>query len=185
MLAVIQMERLQKRTSLKSTAAVLEAAWITGLNVYRKEFFENCGRFRDEARGKYQRACLFNEESLRLQAAMRVRENAVRKGAPNLVAREFCQWVNNELLSPSDLPPNLPCSIGVRTATRWLRRLGFFPLATKKEHTLMAMSVMTLLPTGRNSLKRWRPSVKRTCLLHLQVTSEQLHLHPMLNSWSS
>ena len=112
MLAVIQMERLQKRTSLKSTAAVLEAAWITGFNektihVYRKEFFENCGRFRDEARGKYQRACLFNEESLRLQAAMWVRENAVRKGAPNLVAREFCQWVNNELLSSSDLPPNL------------------------------------------------------------------------------
>ena len=49
----------------------------------------------------------------------------------------------------------------------------------------MATSAMTLLPTGRSSLKRWRPSVKRTCLLHLQVTSEQLCLHPMLNSWNT
>ena len=137
MLAVMLMETLQKRTALKSTAAALEAAWITGFNEktirgYRKEFFENGGRFKDEARGKYQRACLFNEESLRLQAAMWVRENAVRKGAPNLVAREFCQWVNNELLPSSDLPPNLPRSIGVRTATRWLRRLGFRPTSHKK-----------------------------------------------------
>ena len=85
-------------------------------------------------RGKYQRACLFNEESLRLQAAMWVRENAVRKGAPNLVAWEFCQWVNNELLPSSDLPLNLSCSIGVRTATRWLRRLGlrFHPTSHEK-----------------------------------------------------
>ena len=63
---------------------------------------------------------------------MWVRENAMRKGAPNLVAPEFCQWVNNELLPSSDLPPNLPRSIGVRTATRWLRRLRFHPTSHKK-----------------------------------------------------
>ena len=81
---------------------------------------------------KYKRFCLFNDETLRLQAAMWVRENAVKKGAPNLVAREFCQWVNNELLPSSDLPPNLPRDITVRTATRWLHRLGFRPTSHKK-----------------------------------------------------
>lgn len=130
MLAVMLMETVQKRFHVKSTAAALEAAWITGFNEktvrkYRKEFFENRGRFKDEARGKYKRFCLFNDESLRLQASMWIRENAVKKGAPNLVARSFCQWVNNELLPSSDLPPNLPRSITVRTANRWLHRLGF------------------------------------------------------------
>ena len=63
---------------------------------------------------------------------MWIREHAVRKGAPNLVAREFCQWVNNELLPSSNLPPNLPRTITVRTATRWLHRLGFRPMSHKK-----------------------------------------------------
>ena len=69
------METLQKRTNIKSIAAALEAAWITGFNEktirgYRKEFFENHGTFRDELRGKCKRFCLFNEETLCLQAAM-------------------------------------------------------------------------------------------------------------------
>ena len=118
------METLQKRFNIKSTAAALETAWITGFNEktirgYRKDFFENCGSFKEEARGKYKRFCLFNEETLRLrlQAA--------------LVAREFCQWINNELLPSSNLPPNLPRTITVRTATRWLHRLGFRPTSHK------------------------------------------------------
>ena len=136
MLAVMLMETVQKRLNVKSTAAALEAAWITGFNEktvrkYRKEFFENRGKFKDEARGKYKRFCLFNDESLRLQASMWVREHAVKKGAPNMVARSFCQWVN-ELLPSSDLPPNLPRSIAVITATRWLCRLGFCPTSHKK-----------------------------------------------------
>ena len=137
MLAVMLMETVQKRFNVKSTAAALEAAWITGFNEktvrkYRKEFFENRGKFKDEARGKYKRFCLFNDESLRLQASMWVREHAVKKGAPNMVARSFCQWVNNELLPSSDLPPNLPRSIAVITTTRWLCRLGFRPTSHKK-----------------------------------------------------
>ena len=48
--AVMLMEILQKRTNIKSVAAALEAAWITGFNEktirgYRKEFFENHGTF--------------------------------------------------------------------------------------------------------------------------------------------
>ena len=66
-LAVMLMETLQKRMNIKSTAAALEAAWVTGFNEktirgYRKEFFENHGTFRDESRGKYKRLCLFNEQ---------------------------------------------------------------------------------------------------------------------------
>lgn len=84
MLAVMLMETVQKRFNIKSTAAALEAAWITGFNEktvrkYRKEFFENRGKFKDEARGKYKRFCLFNEEALCLQASMWIRENAVKK----------------------------------------------------------------------------------------------------------
>ena len=91
MQAVMPMETLQKRTNIKSTAAALEAALITGFNEkticgYRKEFFENHGTFKNESRRKYKRFWLFNEETLRLQAAMWIRENAARKGAPNLVA---------------------------------------------------------------------------------------------------
>ena len=102
MLSVMLMETLQKRFKIGSTAAALEAAWMTGFNKktvrgYKKEFFENHGKFRDEARGKYKRFCLFNDEALPLQASMWIRENSVKKGAPNMVARELCLWVNNEL----------------------------------------------------------------------------------------
>ena len=46
------------KENIKSTAAALEAALITGFNEkticgYRKEFFENHGTFRDESRRKY------------------------------------------------------------------------------------------------------------------------------------
>ena len=75
--------------------------------------------------GKYKRICLFNKESLHL---VYVRKNAVKKGAPNLVARDFCHWVN-KLLPSSDL---LLHTITVRTATRWLNRLGFRPTSHKK-----------------------------------------------------
>ena len=69
MLAVMLMETLQKRFKIGSTAAALEAAWMTGFNEkmvrgYRKEFFERRGKLKDEGRGKYKRFCLFNDESL-------------------------------------------------------------------------------------------------------------------------
>ena len=53
MLAVMLMETLQKRTSIESIAAALEAAWINEETIrgYRKEFLENPGTFSDESRG--------------------------------------------------------------------------------------------------------------------------------------
>ena len=48
---------------------------------------------------------------------MFVRENAYKRGEANLTAQSFCKWVNNELLPLHNLPPELPRSISVHTAT--------------------------------------------------------------------
>ena len=48
-----------------------------------------------------------------------------------MTASSFCEWVNNELLPASTLPPHFPRSIFVRTATRWLHRLEFRPTSHK------------------------------------------------------
>ena len=131
-MAVMLSVVLPKHFNLTSTAGALEAAWITGFNEkrirgYRKDFLANNGMFKEERRGKYKRLSLFNDESLRLKAAMWVREHAVRKGEANMTASSFCAWVNEELLPSSNLPPHFPRSIGLHTATRWLHHLGYRP----------------------------------------------------------
>ena len=63
---------------------------------------------------------------------MWVRQNAHKKGAANMTAASFCEWVNNDLLPSSTLPPYFPHAISVRTATRWLHRLGFRPRSHRK-----------------------------------------------------
>lgn len=123
--------------SIKATAAVLEAAWITGFNeknirYYRKEFMVNKGKFKEEKRGKHKRVCLFNDEDLLLQASMWVIENVVSKGGPNMTARAFCQWVNDTILPSRNFPPFFPRSISVITATRWLHHLGYRLKSHKK-----------------------------------------------------
>ena len=61
--------------------AAQEAASITGFNektvrLYRKEFIENQGQFKEIRQGKYRRNCLLRDENLGLEAAMWVREHA-------------------------------------------------------------------------------------------------------------
>ena len=102
------------------------------MRLYRKVFFENEGQFKETRQGKYRRNCLLKDENLRLEAAIWVREHACKKGEANMTAKLFCQWVNEELLPSHNLPPNLPRSISVRTATRWLHQLGYRPLSHKK-----------------------------------------------------
>ena len=89
-----------------------------------------------------QRLCLFNEENLCLEAAMQVRENAIRKREANMTAHSFCHQVNEELLPSSNLPPNLPRSIQLRTATKWLHQLSLRPTGHQKGKARMSM-VMT------------------------------------------
>lgn len=94
MLSVVLADLLSSRFKLKSTAAAFEAAWITGYNEktvrrYSKEFYENKGCFTEEKRGKYMRHCLLNDENLRLEAAMYVREQGYKKGEANLNAKHL------------------------------------------------------------------------------------------------
>ena len=136
-LAVLLMQTFQVRQKMPIADAAQEAASISGFNErtvrrYRKEFFENKGRFPESRQGKHERQCLFNDETLRLKAAMWLRENSYRKGEGNATAQSFCEWVNNHLLPSHNLPPELPRFISVRTAVRWLSRLGFRPTSHKK-----------------------------------------------------
>ena len=136
-LSVSLMHYFQTRCGMNVKDSAQEAACITGFNektirTYRTDFFANKGRFTDSTRGRYERFCLFNDESIRLEVSMWVRQNAHKKGAANMTASSFCEWVNNDLLPSSTLPPYFPRAISVRTATRWLHRLGFRLTSHKK-----------------------------------------------------
>ena len=136
-LGVLLMHSFQRRQKMNVRDSAVEAGSIIGYNEktvrkHSKEFFENHGKFPETKQGKYKRHCLLNDEDLRLEASMWVRENAYKKGDANLTAQSFCIWVNDHLLPSHNLPPELPRSIALRTATRWLRRLGFRPISHKK-----------------------------------------------------
>ena len=85
-------------------------AWIEPVSTRR--WFMNNGRWTKVPSKKH--VASTNNSAC---SAIWIHENAKRKGALNLVVRQFCQWVNNELLSLRDLPPNLICIHTVRTAT--------------------------------------------------------------------
>ena len=137
MLAVSLSQSFIKRQQMKLTDAVREAASFVGLNEktvrkYRNDFFTNQGQFPETRRGKYTRESLLSNENLRLDAAMWVRENSYKKGAANMTAASFREWVNNTLLPNAAIPESLPHEISIRTATRWLHQLGFRPQSHKK-----------------------------------------------------
>lgn len=81
MLSVLLVETFTSRLKMLKTAAALEATSITGFNnkknseKIQKKFYENKARYKEEIRGKYMRYCLLNDENLRLEAAMFVREH--------------------------------------------------------------------------------------------------------------
>ena len=66
-------------------------------------------------------------------ALERVRSNADVKGKPNMTAAGFCARVNSDLL-PKVLNnhPSAPSNISIRTARRWLHKLGFKQVSSKK-----------------------------------------------------
>lgn len=99
MLAVSLSQSFVQRQRMNLTEAVKETASFVGVNEktvrkYRKEFFSNRGKFPETKRGKYTRECLLNNEDLRLEASMWVRENTYKKGATNMTALAFCECVN-------------------------------------------------------------------------------------------
>ena len=77
-------------------------------------------------------ACASCDEGLRERASEFVRENAFKKGEPNMTSVSFLTFVNNELLPSHHLSPHFPRMISLRTAIRWLHNLGFKPISHKK-----------------------------------------------------
>ena len=49
-----------------------------------------------------------------------------------MTAGKFCQWANDVLLSSHVLSSNMPQTISVCTANRWLHQLGFTPQSHKE-----------------------------------------------------
>ena len=125
------------RQGMSVVNAAKESASFTGFNKAtvrhnRKQFYDGKGKFAETKQGHYKWKCLLNDEELRLNAAMWAREHAYKKGAANMTAGMFCQWVNDELLPSHVLPSNLPRSISVQTTNRWLHHLGFTLHSHKK-----------------------------------------------------
>ena len=130
MLSVILMENFRNRFNLNVKQAATEAGSVVGFNEktvrrYRNDFFENEGHFSIQLQGKYERHCVHHDEALNHKAAEWVREHAFVKGEPNMTAQSFCEWVNNDLLPSSHLPPHFQRSISLQTAVRWLHHLRF------------------------------------------------------------
>ena len=137
MLGVILMESFKTRQKMNVKDAAKEAGSIVGFNEktvrrHRNDFFGNEGKLTLSRQGKYERHCVYHDEDLNRKAREWVRENAFKKGEPNMNAAGFCEFVNNKLLPSSYLPPYFPRLISLRTAIRWLRHLGFKPRSHKK-----------------------------------------------------
>lgn len=82
------------------------------------DFINNKGEVPEFVRGKYERMqTISNNEDLTEEARLYVRENSLKKGAPNMTTRSFCSWVNDELLPNATLEPGVPRKISVEKVT--------------------------------------------------------------------
>lgn len=137
MMAVVLMDTFRKRFGLTDVAAAKEAGLVVGFNEktirgWRNNFYECKGEFSDSAQGKHNRPYVLDDEDCRKKALVWLRDNAYKKGQPNLTAATFAAWVNEDLLPNSHLPPGFPRWITPRTARKWLHDLGFHPQSYKK-----------------------------------------------------
>ena len=137
MLAVLLAESFRTRQGMGVLDASREAGSIVGysektVRKLRKEFYENEGVLKERKKGKYERVTVYCDEELNKNAAKWVRENAFTKGKPNMTALSFCQWVNEDLLPSSQLPPHFQWRILLRTAFCWLHHFGFKPVSHRK-----------------------------------------------------
>ena len=60
-----------------------------------------------------------------MKAREYVRENAFRKGSPNMTACSFVSWVNDNLLPITTLESGAPHKISVEVGRQWLHSMGF------------------------------------------------------------
>ena len=122
---------------LKISAARQVAAFFgiseKTVRTWRKQFLMDPDEFREKHRGEYLRHQLMTDEQFRDQALEWVRANNNITGKKNMIASDFCSWVNSTLLPVAKrYHPNLPAKINDRTAVRWLYLLGFEPISSKK-----------------------------------------------------
>ena len=59
---------------------------------YQKELFEN--KIKESRQGKQERLLVLSDEDLRESVTKWVRDNASKKGKPNMTALDFCDYVN-------------------------------------------------------------------------------------------
>ena len=123
---------LQKTDAAAAVGQVLHKNERT-IRRWIDDFASNDGEFSESQQGHYVRNnTLMSNEEICEKAREYVRENAAPRGRPNLTARAFCQWVNNELLPNSVLEPGYPRRVSVETARKWLHNLGFDVLQLSK-----------------------------------------------------
>ena len=78
------------------------------------------------------------DEQFQNDARIFIRQNACKKGEPNLTAEMFAEWVKSVYDK----------EISVKTANRWLHKLGFSRTTTRKVYILMGMNKMMLWNIG-------------------------------------
>ena len=123
---------LQKTEAAKGVGLFLGVSDKT-VRLWRKEFLCNDGEFLEDSRGKHARYQVMFDEEYRDKALEWVRSHCSVKGKPNMVASDFSEWTNSNLLPiVREHHSNIPGSISVRTARRWLHKLGFDPCSTRK-----------------------------------------------------
>lgn len=84
---------------------------------------------------------LENRPDLQMEGKAWVHNHACPRGHPNMKARDFHQFLNEQLLpKPSYLQTNI---VSEDTARRWLLKLGFRTMKTTRECTLMGMKEET------------------------------------------
>ena len=137
MMGILLRDRFVNHFKMLKGEAAKEAADIVGvdertLRGWHKEYYSNKGNFKEDARGKYERYSIINDEHCRKKALEWVRSNACRKGIPVMTGADFLQWVNYNLLPIVNLPTGYPRQISIRTARNWLHELGFSPTSHKK-----------------------------------------------------
>ena len=92
---------------------------------WRSKYYKSCGSFCYFKRGKHRRHCLLDDEDLKEQSLTWIRLKAYNKKGPRLTAKMFQDYVNDNLIQSTSHNRNIPQSISLRTAYRWLHLQGF------------------------------------------------------------
>ena len=118
------------KTSAAKEVVLCLGAGEKSVRMWRKEFLNNRMSFEGERRGCHHRHDALDDEEYRDLALEWVRSHAYVKGKSNMTAADFSAWINSVLL-PKVLEnhPDAPCTV---SASRWLHKLGFEKLNTKK-----------------------------------------------------